>query len=169
MKSFKTQINKTWFKWLVQALILIAVILALIIWQQKDMLADYEQPKPVVLEDLNGQMHTLFAQPKNKKTLLYFFAPWCSICHISMPNLANLDKSSVDIYAIALSYQTSAEVDKLISNINYSSVVLLGNDKLAQEFKISAFPSYYVLDENNKIIHKGLGLSSNLSLLWHTR
>lgn len=153
---------------LLQILLFIVIFIAALSWQQKDMLANDEPIESFMLKDLNDQPHTLFNAPEDKKTLLYFFAPWCSICRISMPSLNTLNKEKVNIYVIALSYDSKEQLKTFMQDIDYQGLVLLGNPKIARQFKISAFPSYYLLNEEHKIIHKGLGLSSSIVLWWHT-
>lgn len=153
---------------LLQILLFVVIFIAILSWQQKDMLANDEPIESFTLKDLTDQPHTLFHNAGDKKTLLYFFAPWCSICRISMPSLNTLDKEKTNIYVIALSYDSKEQVQSFMQDIDYQGSVLLGNPQIAKRFKVSAFPSYYVLNSEHKVIHKGLGLSSSIALWWHT-
>lgn len=122
----------------------------------------------MTLKTLQGDRKILFNGSKKTKKLLYFFAPWCSICRISMPKLNYLSTDNLEIYAIALSYDSKKQVENFINEIKYENDVLLASPEITRQFKISAFPSYYVLNKDNKIIHKGLGMASIISIWWQT-
>ena len=126
-------------------------------WQQ-------EQAPEFLLPDLHNEPVEL-ANP-NKKTLVYFFAPWCSVCRVSISNLEMLYKYNpdIDIKAVVLDYQSIAEVEQFAKNLDLTFPILLGNQNVKQAFKVSAYPSYYVLDENGAIEHRSLGYSTALGL-----
>ncbi|SEA20655.1 TlpA disulfide reductase family protein [Alkalimonas amylolytica] len=99
-----------------------------------------------------------------KPTVLYFFAPWCSICKYSMPNLEAMQRDGWNIVAVALSYQDPAEVEDFVADLHLSMPVVLGNDHLLQDYQIRGFPTYYVLDAQGRVQRKSLGWSSRVGL-----
>jgi thiol-disulfide isomerase/thioredoxin len=101
-----------------------------------------------------------------KTTILYFFAPWCQVCHASIENLQALYQKNehIDVIAIALDFTTKQEVMKFTSQHQLTFPIALGNEAIKQTFKISGYPSYYVLSEENVIIGKSMGYSSELGL-----
>ena len=105
-------------------------------------------------------------QSQGKTTVIYFFAPWCQVCHASIGNLQTIFQNNehVDVVAVALDYKSSKEVMKFAQKHQLTFPVALGNAKIKQEFAISGYPSYYVLDENNIIKAKSIGYSSELGL-----
>ena len=46
--------------------------------------------------------------------------------------------------------------------------VLLGDLDVARQWQIYAFPSYYVLDSEHRVVRSDIGYSSQLGLLWRT-
>ena len=74
-----------------------ALFIGIQMWQQRDMLAsDGSLAAPhFTLPSLNGDPVTYEAS-SNKPTLFYFFAPWCSICHLSIENLGTLKEQIED-------------------------------------------------------------------------
>ncbi|CAM5225405.1 TlpA family protein disulfide reductase [Alishewanella longhuensis] len=110
-------------------------------------------------------------QIQGQKTLLYFFAPWCGICRLSMPNLKYLqaDNEGLAVYAIALQYDSAEQVSEFIADLDLQVPVLLGNQQMATDYQIQAFPTYYVIDENGHISAKSLGYSTALGLWLRSR
>jgi len=144
----------------------IIIIVAVTTWMQRNMLEANSAAKNFELTTLTGES-TKLLQPA-QKTLIYFFAPWCSVCKFSM---SNLDSISGDIrtVAVALDYRQHSEVSDFINDIEVKVPVLLGNAEIAADYKVSAYPSYYVIDDNGKILDRSMGYSSLAGLLWRTR
>jgi peroxiredoxin len=104
---------------------------------------------------------------KGKNTVVYFFAPWCHVCHASMGNLESLyqDKQGeINVVAIALSYDSASEIAEFIDDKALSFPVLLGNDTVMNRYQINAFPSYYVFNQQGVITAKSQGYSTELGL-----
>lgn len=151
-----------------QILLFIIIFILILKWQQRDMLENQTAINVVTLKTLQNERKTLFNSQAKPKKLIYFFAPWCSICRISMPKLSYLNRENLEIYAVALSYDSKKQVQNFISDIEYEGEVLLGDSEISKQFRVSAFPAYYVLNKDNKIIHKGLGMASIISIWWQT-
>ena len=109
---------------------------------------------------------TISLKAKGKTTILYFFAPWCQVCHVSIGNLQALYEKNpqVDVIAIALDFTSNNEVMKFTNKHQLTFPIALGNEVIKDKFEISGYPSYYVLNEENVIIGKSLGYSSELGL-----
>lgn len=108
---------------------------------------------------------------KGKPSILYFWAPWCSVCRVSMPNLESFHKDNADkinVVSIALSYETPAEVAQFVTDKKLTLPTLLGNTQTSQDFLIQGFPTYYVLDKNGVIKAKSMGYSSEVGLMVRT-
>jgi len=113
---------------------------------------------------LMGDTVSLHAQ--GKITILYFFAPWCQVCHASIDNLQALYQKNeqIDVIAIAMDFTSNKEVMGFTSKHQLTFPIALGNEAIKQSFEISGYPSYYVLSEENVIISKSMGYSSELGL-----
>lgn len=109
---------------------------------------------------------TVSLNSKDKKTVIYFFAPWCSVCHFSIGNLQALYEKNphLDVIAVALDFTDVADVIDFTKEHQLTFPIALGNEKIKQAFSISAYPSYYVISEDNSIIRKSMGYSSELGL-----
>ena len=101
-----------------------------------------------------------------KQTILYFFAPWCHVCEVSIGNLQTFyqQNEQVDVIAIALDYVNQTEIENYAAKHQLTFPVSLGNEAIKQAFKISGYPSYYVLDTTNKVIARSIGYSTEMGL-----
>lgn len=113
---------------------------------------------------LDKEEVSLLAQ--GKTTVLYFFAPWCQVCHASIRNLQALheDNKAIKVVAIALDYIDDEEVAKFTAQHKLSFPVAMGNEAIKKAFSITGYPSYYVLNKQNVITAKSMGYSSELGL-----
>jgi thioredoxin-related protein len=134
-------------------------------WMQKDMLQTEAHVVDYSLPSLQGDFHPILDTQKN--TLIYFFAPWCSICKLSMGNLSSVS-SDINTVAVALEYTNRSEVKNFIDGLGVNVPVLMGNSQVAKAYKVNAFPSYYVIDKTGKVLEKSVGYSSIAGLLWRT-
>lgn len=121
-------------------------------------------PVPHQLETLMNEDITLHA--KGEKTIVYFFAPWCQVCNFSIENLQNVYQKNpeLNVIAVALDFVDVEEVRKFTNNHQLTFPVALGNEAVKSDFQVMGYPSYYVLNEENTIIARSLGYSSEIGL-----
>ncbi|MCF2825365.1 MULTISPECIES: TlpA disulfide reductase family protein [unclassified Pseudoalteromonas] len=155
------------FKLLGQAVIIVLVFFAVSAYQERNMLADSgeQTAPPFHLPILQSKQTYSSIQLKGQQSVVYFFAPWCGVCRVSMPNIDKLhQQGKVKAVAIALDYRSTEEVTKFVSDLQLDMPVLLGNQTTAQAYKVQAYPTYYVLDENFKITERSVGYSSEIGI-----
>lgn len=109
---------------------------------------------------------TVSLNSQGKTTVLYFFAPWCQICHLSIGNLQALYEKNehLEVVAVAMDYTSIDEVMEFTKQHQLTFSIALGNEEIKHAFSISGFPSYYVISKENTIIGKSMGYSSELGL-----
>lgn len=105
-------------------------------------------------------------ESQGKRTIIYFFAPWCQICHASIGNLQNIyeKNENLDVIAVALDYSNVSEVEKFVAEHKLTFPIALGNEEVKQYFQVTGYPSYYILNKENTIIGRSMGYSSELGL-----
>jgi len=160
--SLRVLIKRYWKDFVFTLIIIVGVTT----WMQRNMLDANSSATNFKLTTLTGETQDLLQSPQ--KTLIYFFAPWCVVCKFSMSNL-NSVSDSIRTVAVALDYQHQNEVSEFVDDIEVAVPVLLGNAEIAASYKVSAYPSYYVIDNNGKILDRSMGYSSLAGLLWRTR
>lgn len=132
----------------------------------KDKIA--KQVDTQILSTTLGETITLAST--DKTTVLYFFAPWCQICHISISNLQTLyeHNQQIDVIAIALDFTSEKDVIDFTNKHQLTFPIALGNETIKQAFDISGYPSYYVINKDNVIVSKSMGYSSTVGLYLRT-
>ena len=153
---------------LLNAGVIAVVFFVVLAFQSRNMLAADGQPAP----ELRGT--TLSGQPYDlqdagaRPALVYFFAPWCRICAASAGNLNRLrrwrDTSDIEIVAVALDWGAADEVRDYVARHNLNVTVVLGGANIARQWQVQAFPSYYVLDSEHRVVRRDIGYSSQLGL-----
>lgn len=166
---------KFWLSMIGQILLAFVIFIVLSEWQATDMRDQGEKLRPITSPTLTGDTLTFPNQSvKSENTLVYFFAPWCTICDLSMGNL-NLVKhqfnSEVNVVIVALEYQSIEEVEEFIADKELDFPVILGDSRWAKEYQIKAFPSYYIVDNSGTVLSRTMGYSSTAGMLsrlaWH--
>jgi peroxiredoxin len=147
-----------------------AVFIGVTTWQSRNMLDTGGETAPGLRgTTLAGEFYDL-ANAGGRPALVYFFAPWCKVCAASAGNLERLrrwrDDSELEMVAVALSWDAVEEVRDYVERHGLDLPVVLGDAKVARDWQIYAFPSYYVLDSNHRIARRDVGYSSQLGLLW---
>ncbi len=155
---------------LLQTVFFIIVFNVVSWFRETSMLAtDVQMPlNTYQLEQLNGD--ELFVQAQGKKTVVYFFAPWCQVCNLSIENLEALHKknNNINIMAIALDYEDKNAVLEFAKRHQLSFPMAYGTPEVKVAFKVKAYPSYYVLSKENSIVGKSLGYSTETGLFLRT-
>lgn len=167
--NFKPKFTIDTLKSVVVNIILFAIIFNLIsAFRESDLLpSDSTVAAPsLTLPRLKGEMFQ-HSQLEGKNTVVYFFAPWCHVCHASISNLEDFyqdKKGEVNVVAVALSYDSRNEISEFVADKQLTFPVLLGTNELMHEYRINGFPSYYVLDKAGVIVSKSQGYSTELGL-----
>jgi len=155
-------------KYLINVIIFIVVLSAAFTYQELGMLEDDGgQSAPYFSLPIMSEESQRFniSQLQGERSVVYFFAPWCNICRYSMPNIDKLHRlGKVNAVAIALDFQSIEEIEAFSKDLDLSMPILLGNQKIAQDYKVKAYPTYYVMDPELKIIERSIGYSSELGI-----
>jgi len=162
-----------WLSLLFDASIIILIFIGISFWQARDLLPDGDGrlAPGFALPDRNGKQVSL-KDYQGKRVIVYFFAPWCKICAMSIHNLVDVTASNdpdLKILALGVAYDDPAEVWKFADKHELQMPVLLGANQQMTDWKINAFPSYYVLDEAGRIISRSVGYSTEAGIRWRSR
>ena len=140
-------------------------------YQTRNLLETSHTPAPyfnLPILNKNNERFSI-AELEGRTTIVYFFAPWCTICRYSMPNLqSTLINSDINVIGIALDYKNEQQVTQFIDDLNLSMPILLGNQYTQSNYKVSAFPTYYVINANLQITAHAMGYSTQLGIAVRT-
>jgi len=142
----------------------------------KNFLQAYQQevPKPnKVLQSLVGKSFSAFSLTafngstvssdafKGKVVLLDFWEVWCGPCIASMPKVQKLwdqykDKNFL-AYGIMNETDQLASSKLLVEKKNFAFPMLIGNEKIKQDYHLNAVPLYVLIDKQGTIsfVHEG--------------
>ena len=159
MKKYKI------FSYIAEFFILILIVWGVSKWQGRNLVGQNEEAPGFSLKTLSGldiSSETL----KGKKTVIYFFSPWCSVCKLSSGNITSVKNSvkDINIIAVALSWEKPEDVQKFITEQKLDVPVILGDDAIGEKYKIEAFPTIYILDEKGRIINSLVGYTTEVGL-----
>ena len=167
---------KPWIKSLsrhgAEALGITLIVLGVYAYQSRNLLPAELQPAPALSAlTLGGAFYDL-REHAAPATLVYFFAPWCHICAASASNIKYLRNLRSDhelrILMVALDWQTRTEVQEYADRHEITVPVLLADTRVAGDWNIYAFPTYYILDAHNRVIRRDLGYSTFAGLWWRS-
>lgn len=155
-----------------EAVVIGVILFGVYAYQTRNLLPTKLQPAPALsVPLLDGSSYDI-SDHAAPTTLVYFFAPWCNICAASSGNIDYLrklrDDDELQIVLVALDWQTQAEVQEYVEHHEISGPVLLGDRKVASDWNVYAFPTYYILDSRQRIIRRDLGYSTFAGLWWRT-
>ncbi len=153
---------------LLNAALIAAVFLGVSGFQMRNMLASDGRVAPELRGTaLTGEPYDL-QDAGARPALVYFFAPWCKICAASAGNLNRLrrwrDLDDIEIVAVALDWGTADEVRDYVERHDLNVTVVLGDANVARQWQIQAFPSYYVLNSEHRIVRRDIGYSTQIGL-----
>ena len=168
MSKVRTYINENYRSFLLNAGLVAVVFFTALAFQSRNMLSTDGRGAPDLRGvTLAGEAYDL-GNAANRPALVYFFAPWCKICAASSGNLNRLrrwrDPEDIEIVAVALDYGSAAEVRAYAERHDLNVTVVLGDTNVSRQWQIRGFPSYYVLDEEHRIIRRDIGYSTQLGL-----
>ncbi len=167
MTRLKPNVRK-YQSFLMNAGLIVIVFFGVLAFQSRNMLAADGQAAPELRgTTLTGQPYDL-EDSRARPALVYFFAPWCRICAASAGNLNRLrrwrDTDEIEIVAVALDWGVADEVRDYVERHDLDVTVVLGDANVARQWQIKAFPSYYVLNSEHRLVRRDIGYSSQLGL-----
>jgi thiol-disulfide isomerase/thioredoxin len=154
----------------IQAIVFFTIFQALTMFRETSMLSTGEEitQQSLLLKTLDNK--TVELANIKQTTVIYFFAPWCQICHASISNLQAIYEKNeqINVIAIALDYVDKKEVQAFSSLHQLTFPIALGTEQIKAQFKVKGYPSYYVINEDNTVAAKSMGYSSEIGLFLRT-
>ncbi|MCG8699379.1 MAG: redoxin domain-containing protein [Bacteroidales bacterium] len=149
---------------ILQFLVFIIFVWGITKWQSRHLITPKKTVPKMILSGLDGKKYVF---PESRKTVLYFFAPWCSVCRFSSHNIVAYRKSvanqKVAVYAIGLGWRRKDELRKFALKHKLSMPVLVGDEKVQTMYRIKSFPTIYIL-KNGVVADRVVGYTTELGL-----
>jgi peroxiredoxin len=144
--------------------VLAALFIAVHSWQTRKLPVD--EPAPVTELAMLDAADIRSAVVPGQAGIVYFFAPWCRVCQVSIDNLDDLvaGRKLAWATAVALDYGHVDEVRDFVQRTGVTLPILLGDSKTAAAWSVRAFPTYYVVDASGRIHSRSVGYSTYLGM-----
>ena len=105
-----------------------------------------------------------------KITLLDFWYMECFPCINAIKEIEKINAKYKDkklqIFGVNSHNNNTDNIKKLPHFLEYNDMsypILLVNDSVANNFKVKVWPTFYIIDQNGKVIYKSVGYSEDLS------
>jgi thiol-disulfide isomerase/thioredoxin len=114
----------------------------------------------IVISDSAGTGFSLDSV-KAEKTLLLFYASWCTHCQSLIPKIyelyKNQEEKTTEVVAVALD-TSKTEIESFIGTYGLEWINIADmegwNSKIAEDYFIYATPTMFLIDQNKKLIAK---------------
>ena len=151
----------------VQFVIFVAVVWGISRWQAKELLPQERVAPDFSLQSIDGKQYNL-SDYGDRKVVIYFFSPWCSVCKYSSHNIADIYSKNRDmrlnVFAIALSWKSVNEVKSFAMKHKLNMPVLLGDNRVAKDYKINSFPTIYILKKGGIVYNRVVGYTTEMGI-----
>ncbi|UJF23159.1 protein disulfide oxidoreductase [Shewanella sp. OMA3-2] len=169
-----------WLKQLRDLGIMLVIFFAIAAYLQRDMING--QAPTLTAVTINQQPFDLtsLASTSTKPTLVYFWGTWCSACKITSP-MVNSVAESTDYQVISIAVASGSDDDiaqhMQLNQLSFEVIneeqlpQVLNQPSLSQQWGANAFPSIYIIDNNQHIRFVTAGVTTSWGLklrLWLT-
>jgi thiol-disulfide isomerase/thioredoxin len=149
-------------------------------YEEKEYKAPQRQPRPELLAAGTTAPSWSLKTPdgstvsldylRGKVVVLDFWATWCGPCRQAMPGIQKLHQKlhgkPVAIYGVNC-WERGDPAAFMKSN-NYTYGLLLGGDKVAEEYRVSGIPTFYIIGPDGKVVHAASGFRPDLEAALET-
>ncbi len=158
--------QQRWLRILLEVTVILLILFAVRSWTQRDMVSGLAPDLQANL--LNGESYSLLAD-KRRPLLVHFWASWCPVCQFEQDSIQAI---SADHPVITIAMQ-SGDAQEVISYMQQEGLQFpVINDPhglLARRFGVRGVPSSFIIDENNTIVFRESGFTTEIGLrfrLW---
>jgi peroxiredoxin len=112
------------------------------------------------LPDLNGKEFKS-SQLKGSIVVLDLWATWCEPCVADLPMFNRLHEKfasrGVKVVGVAVESGWAKDIKPHVTTHSIKYTVLVGNDKIVEQYQMIGFPTTYLIGTDGKIVKKYIG------------
>lgn len=153
-------------RWAIDLAIVACLYLGLSAWLERDHLSSRSTAPDFQLTNLRGEPVSLDSL-RGKKVALHFWATWCGVCRQEFGALnsvySNLDDDEA-LVTIVADGDDAQRIRRFAEENELRYPILLGNDRVTEAYRVSAFPTNYFVDKNGDISGSTRGMSTRWGL-----
>lgn len=94
-----------------------------------------------------------------------FWATWCGPCKMAMPGVQSVHEKFKDrpvkVFGIDIWEKKDAEPAEYMKSKKLTYTLLLHGDKVADDYRVSGIPSFYVIDREGRVAYAASGFLPN--------
>jgi len=152
--------------WLTVALVGVSL------WQARSLLphgrdaAAPELAGSLLAAEGGGQRFDLAAL-RGRPVLIYFLAPWCGVCRVSVGTIDRIAvrpwREDLAVVAVALDFESEKEVEAFVQDTSLRSgrvPVVLGGSDVGARWKIDSYPTWYLVGADGNVLTGAKGYTS---------
>jgi peroxiredoxin len=164
-----TRKPRRWWRWVLELLLIIAVVLLVRAWLARDLA---QGPAPAFEANLLDGSPVSLADYADRPMLLHFWATWCPICRLEEGEIMRLSRSH-PVLTVAMQSGSPSEVEAHLTERERELDVVNDPDgALARRYGVRAVPSTFIIDRDGQIVFRKQGYAPPLELrlrLWLAR
>jgi thiol-disulfide isomerase/thioredoxin len=155
-----------WLRIVVEAILIVLVLVAVRGWMQRGMLSGSVPEFQGNL--LNNEAYALLAD-RRRPLLIHFWATWCPVCKLEQESIQSISEDHA-VITIAMQSGEAGEVTAYMRQEQLQFPVMNDpNGVLSRQFGVRAVPSSFIIDEDNTIMFRESGFTTEIGLrfrLW---
>ena len=170
IQRLKALYSRRWVGLIVDICIALLIFAGISCWQTRAHIQHGERAPEFALQALSNTEATTVQSSAlpDRETVIYFWAPWCTICKAQSGIISTLHEKNGEEYnviSIALGYEDVASVQQFVEEHEATYPVLLGKPGMEREWNIEAFPTIYILDKDQTIVSSTQGFTTRQGIL----
>lgn len=164
-----TRSPRRWWRWIIEIVVIIAVVLLIRAWIARDLAQGPAPDFEAML--LDGTPVTL-SEFADRPMLLHFWATWCAICRLEEGEIVRLSQKH-PVLTVAMQSGSAADVHAHLNERERELAVVNDPDgALSRHYGVRAVPSTFIIDRDGQIVFRKQGYAPPLELrfrLWLAR
>ncbi len=160
--------SRWWARWLIDLGLVAALFFGITWFQSRNLVEPGQRIPEMTLPTTGGEAMTL-VDPEAERTLLFLWAPWCGVCTAQAGTVEwarAVIGDDVSTRSLVLDYRDADSARKSAADKGIDVPVLLGDRRIQKTFNVDAFPTFYVLADDGRVLATSRGYTTTLGLWW---
>ncbi|MDP3038203.1 MAG: redoxin family protein [Rhodocyclaceae bacterium] len=158
---------KRWKRWALEALLLLGIVVAITLWQNRGLAEGAAPPLAGLRND--GVAVSLAGMQPGRPTLVVFWATWCPVCRAEEGNIEAVAKAW-PVLSVAMQSGDAEAVDDHLHGRRLSVPAVIDDDgDIAELWRVKSVPTHFIVDTQGIIRFRIVGYASEYGLrarLW---
>jgi len=159
--------GRWWIRWAMDLGFFALIFFAITSYQTRNLVESGNQVPALSLESADGDRSPLVA-PETDRTLVYVWAPWCSVCSAASGTVEwarSILGDEVAVRTVVYDVRSGDHAAASADEKGIDAPVLLADRRFQQTFQVDAFPTFYVLSDERRVVSSAQGYTTTLGLI----